>query len=233
MHLLLLSKSLLLYLISYANPTTAMQSRKLEGWRDVWPGAFKDKRFQIKADATVYAWPSTGGRFELQDPSAFELDVLGITDHLTELDNSANFTEEDDFVRKLRLLGGTFYEYPYSIRNKKSRRNEIYTWLGWPEDEEHRGGAWMLTVMRSEMRERQTGRISLATTMQERCQAIEICGGVFYTSPTEEHMVPMNPMPSRSRAEAEKCLPPRGQLEEFPPLEELPIFNPAAQAQKV
>lgn len=226
MQLSWLSIILFSFLTSCEILTLEMRIRQIEGWRQVWPGARKDKRFAIGSCTTVYAWPSTGGRFELEDPSAFELDVLGITNHFTECSNSANFTEEDDFVQKLRLLGGTFYEHAYWIRYKDAKRDEIHTWLGWPEDEEHRGGVWMLTLRRSEMYQRKTARIKLARTMQERCQAIQMCGGVFYAFPTDEHRVPMVPMPSRSRAEDEECLPPRGELSETPTFCKLPIFDP-------
>jgi len=71
--------------------------------------------------------------------------------------------------------------------------------LGWPEDEEHKGGVWVLKLKRSEIRgpdeNRMTGRIRLARTIQERCRAIEMCGGTFYAHPTDEHLVSMDPMP--------------------------------------
>ena len=52
----------------------------------------------------------------------------------------------------------------------------------------------MIKVKFSETFERRTGRIRLAKTMQERCRAIEMCGGLFYATPTEEHLVPMEPV---------------------------------------
>ncbi|KAL6249248.1 hypothetical protein RBB50_004311 [Rhinocladiella similis] len=65
------------------------------GWQIPWPGRFQDKRFHLHDVAVIYAWPSTGGRLELQNPSAFELDVLGIEDHSTESNKSADAAEED------------------------------------------------------------------------------------------------------------------------------------------
>ena len=142
----------------------------------------------------IYAWPSTGGRFELRDPGALELDVLGIEDPFTECNKSYDPVEEDAFVHRLRRVGGIFFEHQYGSRRDELRANEIHTWLGWPEDEEHKGGVWMIKVKFSETFERRTGRIRLAKTMQERCRAIEMCGGFFYATPTEEHLVPMEPV---------------------------------------
>jgi len=107
-------------------------------------------------------------------------------------------------VQRLRHLGGTFYEYQYAVRGREGRQAELLTWLGWPDDEEHKGGVWVLKVKRSDTFEVMTGRIRLAKTMQDRCRMIELCGGVFYASPTEEQLVPMEPVPLLSRVEAEE-----------------------------
>lgn len=165
------------------------------GWEFLWPGLFQDKRLRLHDSAVVYAWPSTGGRLELQNPSPFELDILGIQDHSTEHNRSTSLTDEDAFVLRLRRLGGAFYEYQYGFKHGENLYAEIHTWLGWPEDDEHKGGVWVLKVTKSDALERKTGRIRLATSMQDRCRAIEMCGGVFYASPTEEHLVPMKPVP--------------------------------------
>ena len=165
------------------------------GWQFFWGGPIKDKRLHLQDTAVVYAWPSTGGRFELQNPGALELDVLRIEDPFTECNRSYNTIEEDAFVHRLRRLGGIFFEHQYGTRTDELRDNEVHTWLGWPEDEEHKGGVWMVKVKYNEVYERRTGRIRLAKTMQDRCRAIEMCGGVFYATPTEEHLVPMKPIP--------------------------------------
>lgn len=185
---------ILFYLASCVDPVITMRSIYPEGWLFPWPGHFKDKRLCLHDSAVVYAWPSTGGRLELQNPSAFELDILGVRDYSTESNRSTDAAEEDAFVQRLRRLGGTFYKYQYGIRHRDDLGREIDTWLGWPEDEEHKGGVWVLKIQKSEALVKMTGRIRLATTMQDRCRAIEMCGGVFYASPTEGHLVPMEPI---------------------------------------
>jgi hypothetical protein len=169
-------------------------------WVEVYLLNFKDRRLRLYDSAIVYAWPSTGGRLELENPSALELDILGIENHLTESNRSTEATEEDSFALRLRRLGGTFYQYDSSFRRNELRDAEIHTWLGWPEDEEHKGGVWVLKLKKSEMygpdENRMTGRIKLARTMQERCRAIEMCGGTFYAHPTDEHLVSLDPMPA-------------------------------------
>lgn len=136
----------------------------------------------------------------MANPSAFELDILGIENHLTESDRSADATEEDAFALRLRRLGGVFYRYRYGVRHGELLDDEIHTWLGWPEDREHKGGVWVLKLKRNEMRgpfeNRMTGRIRLAGTMPDRCRAIEMCGGTFHARPTDEHLVPLEPMPA-------------------------------------
>lgn len=203
MHFPSISIVTLFYLICFATSVITMRFSDSD-WHFVWPDPFKDKRLKLHDSATIYAWPSTGGRFELQNPSAFELDYLGIEDHFAESNNSADTTEEDAFVQRLRHLGGTFYEYQYAVRGREGHQAELLTWLGWPDDEEHKGGVWVLKVKRSDTFEVMTGRIRLAKTMQDRCRMIELCGGVFYASPTEEQLVPMEPVPHLSRVEAEE-----------------------------
>lgn len=177
--------------------TLAMHISDPRGWHFYISDS--DRRLKLQDRARVYAWPSTGGRLELQNPSAFELDMLGITDHFTESNKSTDATEEDSFVLKFRRLGGTFYQYKHGVRHGELEEAEIHTWLGWPEDEEHKGGVWVLKLTWTEMRKRSpsrmTARIGLATTMQDRCRAIEMCGGTFYANPTDEHLVSMEPMP--------------------------------------
>jgi hypothetical protein len=168
------------------------------GWELGFQAKFRDRRLHLHESAAVYAWPSTGGRLELTNPSAFELDILGLEDHFTESNRSTDGTEEDAFALKLRRLGGTFYKYQYGIRGGDLKFDVIHSWLGWPEDEEHKGGVWVLKLKWSQMigliENRMTGRIRLAKTMQDRCRAIETCGGTFYAYPTDEHLVPMDPM---------------------------------------
>lgn len=193
-------------LASCVSPVISMRFVSPEGWQFPWAGDFKDKRLHFRDVAIVYAWPSSGGRLELQSPSAFELDFLGIEDHLAERNKSADAIEEDAFVARLRRLGGIFYEHQYGFRRGEHLSNETHTWLGWPEDEEHKGGVWVLKVKWIDRREKMTGRIRLATTMQDRCRAIEMSGGVFYASPTEDHLVPMEPTPRWNHRDQERRL---------------------------
>jgi hypothetical protein len=71
--------------------------------------------------------------------------------------------------------------------------------LGWPDDEEHCGGVWVLKGTKLEMSGKKAGRVRLATSMQDRCRASEMCGGVFYQVPPEEHFVPLGPVPDAER----------------------------------
>lgn len=203
---------LLIYVASYST-VRAMRWTNPKGWGSGQPPvSFKDKRLMIHQEATVYAWPSTGGRFELKNPGTFELDFLGIEGHVIDSNSSTDYAEEDAFVTKIRSLGGIFYPYQFRSRRWRSHldgEEDTFTWLGWPEDDAHRGGVWMLKVKQTAMRANKTGRIRLARNMEERCRAIELCGGVFYPIPTDEHIVAMEPSPKLNRSEAEasyKCM---------------------------
>jgi len=142
------------------------------GWLLCDGAVFKDRRLHLHDSAAVYAWPSTGGRLELENPSAFELDILDIE------------------IILRRAIGRP---YQYGIRRNELKDAEIYTWLGWPEDEEHKGGVWVLKKSEMRFENRMTGRIRLAKTMQDRCRAVEMCCGIFYAHPTDEHLVSTQP----------------------------------------
>src|SRR5271163_4380645 len=90
-----------------------------------WPDC-KNRRLVLHDSAVVYAWPSTGGRLELENPSVLELDTLGIEDRLTESNRSIQATEEDAFVLRLRRLGGTFYQYDNGFRRNELKDAEIH-----------------------------------------------------------------------------------------------------------
>lgn len=196
----------------------AMRFDDREGWVFPWPGPQRDKRLYFRDTAVVYAWPSAGGRLELQNPGPFELAFLGIEDRLNEMNSSLDPAIEDTFAQRLRYLGGTFYEHQYGERYREFEQETLITWLGWPEDEEHSGGVWVLQTTQSRLEsshpnDNKTGRIRLAATMQERCRAIEMCGGTFYASPTEEHLVPMRPAPKLDSQAQDRCRARRDALE--------------------
>ena len=132
---------------------------------------------------------------ELENPSVFEIYILGIQDYSAEHNKSTDPVEEDAIATRLRRLGGTFYKYIYGMKDYENRDAKIHTWFGWPEDDEHEGGVWVLKLTKDDTFERNTGRIRLATSMQDRCWAIEMCGGVFCASPTEEHLVSIEAVP--------------------------------------
>lgn len=70
-------------------------------------------RLALGSGATLYGWPSTGGRYTLQNPSAFELDFLGV-DRFVESKKASTAEDEDAFCLKgpparqhiLRVLAG-------------------------------------------------------------------------------------------------------------------------------
>jgi hypothetical protein len=158
---------LVLYCLIFADMASTKSVLYPPGWLVTWPGHLRNRRRAINDTAVIWAWPSTGGRLELHNQgAAFELDHSGIVDHLTECDMSNNVTEEDAF--------GIFCEYQYGFRHGEEQDDDIHTWLCWPEDDEQRGGAWVLKARKADTKERVTGRIRLASTMGDAVRRL-IC----------------------------------------------------------
>ena len=157
-----------------AQTSTQLPFSRGSEWTQLYLPDIKNVRFELFDTAVVYAWPSTGGRLELQDATPPELDFLGIQDHFTHLERSYNVTEEYAFAMKLQRLDRTSYQYHAGVKRGDLKDNEVHKWLGWPDDDQHRGGVWVLKLKYSELRfgrlweNRKTGRIRLARTTVRR-----------------------------------------------------------------
>jgi len=126
----------------------------------------------------VYGWPSTGGIWVHADCYAVELDFLGLS-RFEPSDTERFSPAEDDFCRRLEMIGADFYarEYDYNIQTYTYKESGV--WYGWPENAPD-GGVWVLRTKGIEDAELGVARIRNARTMEERCKAIEMLGGKFY-----------------------------------------------------
>lgn len=137
---------------------------------------------------TVRCWPSTGGIVIASGVPAVLLEYLGLDRFNNTLNTrSFNTTEEDAFCRQVRKIGGKWWEGNWdwvdaTTKNRRMTEEEMAVlFLGWPAD----GGVWVLKERRREDLRAETGRISNAFTMDERCRAIEMSGGTFFADPKD------------------------------------------------
>jgi hypothetical protein len=141
---------------------------------------------------TVICWPSVGGLIIADRVTPIELQYLSLP-RFTSTPRSLNQTAEDEFCRQLRKIGGKWFpshwdwwaKYVQMSRDMKLSEMEVLT-LGWPEV----GGVWVLRRPSRWGEDRGWSlRIRNAVTMKERCEAIEMSGGVFYARPEENVFV--------------------------------------------
>ncbi|KAK0122198.1 hypothetical protein ONS95_010455 [Cadophora gregata] len=145
-------------------------------------------------------WPSVGGMIIVDYISSVEFQYLDL-DKLEINQRSYNSTEEDNFCRQLRRTGGKWWKSyddwgwatQISLRRMSPTEKEVLH-IGWPET----GGVWLLrfenkypqVVRRGTPTEQMyTAIIHNATTMEERCRAIERCGGEFFEDPRDSQYI--------------------------------------------
>ncbi|KUJ18825.1 uncharacterized protein LY89DRAFT_551198, partial [Mollisia scopiformis] len=136
---------------------------------------------------TVTCYPSVGGIIMTKHAHSVELDYIGV-DHFYTTYRSYNTTEEDEFCMKLRKIGGKWW---HSIQDRDdaidSGLRPVYPdeievlFLGWPAD----GGVWILRLESWYQVNWVLGPIFNALNMEERCKAIELCGGTFVQDPED------------------------------------------------
>jgi hypothetical protein len=132
---------------------------------------------------SVYGWPSKGGLYVLASCDGVELDFLQL-DRFNVTSRSQDPAEEDAHCANMRKLGATWFEseeaYILSAL-QRSRPQKRVLFVGWPST----GGVWVLKTTYTEASSRGLGRIKNALSMEERCQAIERLGGIFYADPKD------------------------------------------------
>lgn len=141
----------------------------------------------------VMCWPSVGGIIIAETVQSVELDFIGV-DRFTPVERSYNTTEEDAFCRKLRLVGGKWWdsysnyiELDMKIRNPTIGETEVL-YLGWPA----RVGVWVIRMPSRNQFWYGFDRHRNAHTMEERCKALEMAGATFFENPRDcEHVEPL------------------------------------------
>lgn len=141
--------------------------------------------FSSQAGAAVRGWPSKHGFYELWPCFAVELDFLGL-DHFQTVKRPQNATDEEELCRRLRQLGAKYWrsrqEYSMDfLTSENTEMTDLALFVGWPA----RGGVWVLKTTVHLSYRLGTGRIHVAKDMEERCQALETLGAVYYENPED------------------------------------------------
>lgn len=138
------------------------------------------KCLKIGLEAIVYGFPHGGGQLSLNHVSAFELDYLGL-DRFSECDRPDDRADEDAFCLRLSRLGAWFCRPTLRHQNMDPGPDSLRLWIGWSEAD----GVWVLKMTTREALKNAVGRVRLAKNMDERCRAIDISGGKFYSDPKD------------------------------------------------
>jgi hypothetical protein len=164
---------------------------------------------------TVVCWPSIGGLIIADRVTPVELTFLNLP-RFTSTPRSLNQTAEDLFCRQLRKIGGKWFsshwdwsaKYVQMSKGMKPEEMEVLT-LGWPET----GGVWVLRRQSQWGEDRGNSlRVRNALSMGERCEAIEMSGGVFYKRPEENMYVKalLEGFGEKGRFDDDWAVPPMG-----------------------
>jgi hypothetical protein len=135
---------------------------------------------------TVMCWPSVGGIIAAEHVQSVELDFLGL-DRFNAVNRTYNLVE-DEFCRRLRLVGGKwwssywdFFDATQDRARKLTPEEEEVLYLGWPKSD----GVWVLRLPDQNTFWYGFDRAKNAHTMEERCTALEMSGATFFENPED------------------------------------------------
>lgn len=199
-------------------PTLADYDSYRETYVDSDSQSFQTERLSLSTlggSNTVICWPSTGGLIIADRVTPVELTFLNLP-RFTSTPRSMNQTAEDIFCRQLRKIGGKWFvshwdwwsKYVKMEKGMKPEEMEVLT-LGWPES----GGVWVLRRQSRWGEDRGNSlRVRNAMSMAERCEAIEMSGGVFYKRPEENMYVKalLEGFGEKGRFDDDWAVPPMG-----------------------
>ena len=163
-------------------------------WLDTESGLMRLDPGESLYSNNIYCWPSIGGIIIAQRVHAVELAHIGL-DRFDKTPRSRNKTEEDEFCMRLRRIGGKWWSSyedfgmatGSGLRMMWPDEREVL-FLGWPKQ----GGVWLLRYDNWKMIRGDLGPVWNALDMEERCMALERCGGEFFENPEEsEHVKPL------------------------------------------
>ena len=155
----------------------------------------------------ILGHPSRGGLIVLERADAIDFDFLGISRFDPPLDRAATPSEEDDFCQRLLLLGAKWFDSESRCRIIAGLREDSigsdfrdieegkipelilgerqWVKVGWPSVPA--GGLWvgewdtnLPGIIEDELVPGDAAKVTLARTMDERCNILESMGAKFY-----------------------------------------------------
>jgi len=127
---------------------------------------------------SVYSWPSSGGVIIKDEVDAVELMFLGLERLNPQMKRDIDPAVEDAFGRELRKIGGKWWRSEQRSldvtvaqgngREPTAEERKVQV-FGWPSS----GGLLVLESESHEEMPEDIGRLTLAFTMEERCQLLE------------------------------------------------------------
>ena len=134
----------------------------------------------------IHGRPRTGGVWTKAGASLVDLDYLGL-DRFTPVKSSKNASDEEGFVRKLRMLGAEFrksVDHPFydGVSRSMGKAVTLIRWIGLLRN----GG---ILVLEYDLAEDDVpsnlGLLKMCVTMEERCRMMEQFGAKFYERPAD------------------------------------------------
>jgi hypothetical protein len=138
--------------------------------------------------SNIVCWPSVEGIIVVQDFSNVELDYIGFNPGDQGLERYLEQDMEDKLCLQFRRIGGkwwlSYFDYVWAtemqMRYMSASEKEVLL-LGWPST----GGVWVVRLDNRTVPWKGSNLTKLASTMDERCEALKQNGATFYKDPND------------------------------------------------
>ena len=133
---------------------------------------------------TVYSYPSAGGIL-IKEADIVDMRFLHL-DRFTAASRSADPVDEDNFCKRMRMLGATWWadeqewidvQLGLQDRTELQERRLVF---GWPMSGH---GVWVLRYESENALPKDFGKVTLAVDMDERSRVMREYGATFYDDP--------------------------------------------------
>ena len=133
--------------------------------------------------AAIFAYPSTGGIIVKEPAETVDFESLNLNRFRSS--TRADDQVEDEFCKRLKMVGGKWWSSQERYtdvllgEHGKTEEEEEMVVLGWPEEDQKKGGVWILRFKEKE-KPRDFGKLYFAMNMTEKCEIIMEFGGTFH-----------------------------------------------------
>ncbi|KAF2661071.1 hypothetical protein K491DRAFT_774352 [Lophiostoma macrostomum CBS 122681] len=180
--------------------------------KDLWKYTHPTCRTALYPESiSIWAWPSPGGLIVLEHATALDFEAVGLDRINLQLFRDEDQDREDELARRLLLLGARWFGseeryhfIQYVAEDDEKAITQIETneeppttalerrWVSvaWANGTNVNDGLWVLEfeIMMYGWQERHNhvpgdvGKVSLAKTMEEKCQILRSMGAKFYST---------------------------------------------------